>query len=101
MPCPVTTTTRYYDILFLLFLSTRFLYASTTNRDWIVGFGLGGDPGALMKLSVDHKVLCSFSPPLPFFLPVFIVQIFSADFFRESLSFVSILDFVNLQVTIS
>ncbi|KAF8809557.1 glycosyltransferase family 1 protein [Phlegmacium glaucopus] len=40
-------------------------------RDWIVGFGLGhrsagGDPGALMKLSVDHKI-------------------FSADFFRESL----------------
>ena len=67
-------------------------------RDWIVGFGLGhrsagGDPGALMKLSVDHKVSILLRLFTPFFLPVLIVQIFSADFFRESLAFVSILDF--------
>ncbi|KAF5389258.1 hypothetical protein D9757_003518 [Collybiopsis confluens] len=41
-------------------------------RDWIEGFGLefkqaGGDPGALMKLSVEHKM-------------------FSPEFFKESLS---------------
>ena len=69
-------------------------------RDWIVGFGLshrsaGGDPGALMKLSVDHKVsiALAFSSS---FLPVFILQIFSADFFRESLANVSIFGFVDL-----
>ncbi|KAG5641414.1 hypothetical protein DXG03_005259 [Asterophora parasitica] len=41
-------------------------------KDWIVGFGIGhrtagGDPGALMKLSVDNKM-------------------FSPDFFKESLA---------------
>jgi sterol 3beta-glucosyltransferase len=35
-------------------------------KDWIKGFGIehrttGGDPGALMKLSVEHRVRCIFS----------------------------------------
>ena len=72
-------------------------------RDWIVGFGLGhrsagGDPGALMKLSVDHKVpilLQTFFPPF-FLTPFFFIQIFSAEFFREGLANVSILGFVDL-----
>lgn len=42
-------------------------------RDWIVGFGLGhrpagGDPGTLMKLSVDHKVAIFLQPFHPFWL---------------------------------
>ena len=45
-------------------------------RDWIVGFGLGhrsagGDPGALMKLSVDHKVSMLLSPFISYFLTRF------------------------------
>jgi sterol 3beta-glucosyltransferase len=36
-------------------------------KGWIVGFGIGhrtagGDPGALMKLSVDNKVLIILPP---------------------------------------
>ena len=51
-------------------------------RDWIVGFGLGhraagGDPGALMKLSVDHKV----SILLQLFLPLFLTRFHRTDFF--------------------
>lgn len=39
-------------------------------KDWIVGFGIahrtaGGDPGALMKLSVDHKASIYFLDYLP------------------------------------
>ena len=67
-------------------------------RDWIVGFGLGhrsagGDPGTLMKLSVDHKVSMLLEPFLHFSYPYSFVQIFSADFFRESIANVSILRF--------
>lgn len=42
-------------------------------REWIEGFGLefkqaGGDPGALMKLSVEHKVLIFLLPSSKRFL---------------------------------
>lgn len=52
-------------------------------RDWIVGFGLshrsaGGDPGALMKLSVDHKVSMLLQSSLFFF---FLTHFHLTDFF--------------------
>ena len=55
-------------------------------RDWIVGFGIGhrsagGDPGTLMKLSVDHKVSMLFQLFLSLFLTgssySFFLRIFS------------------------
>jgi len=51
-------------------------------RDWIVGFGLGhrpagGDPGTLMKLSVDHKV----SNLLQHFPTFFLTYLRHTDFF--------------------
>ena len=57
-------------------------------KDWVEGWGVqhrtaGGDPGALMKLSVEHKVLeilmLSDSPVLIY------LQMFSPQFFKESL----------------
>jgi sterol 3beta-glucosyltransferase len=61
-------------------------------KEWIVGFGIehrtaGGDPGALMKLSVENKVCALSYIDLLLILNVTsLTQIFSPDFFRESLS---------------
>ena len=58
-------------------------------RDWIVGFGLGhrsagGDPGALMKLSVDHKVSMALKSFHLFFLTSFYTDFFCRFFPRKS-----------------
>ena len=77
-------------------------------KEWIVGFGIehrpaGGDPGELMKLSVENKVRAHVSyyackRMLNF---IFRMEMFSPDFFRESLGRVSLLLLTECRLLIS
>jgi sterol 3beta-glucosyltransferase len=67
-------------------------------KEWITGFGIdhrtaGGDPGALMKLSVENKVSCCIHDTLRRWMTL-VSKMFSPQFFKESISNVSI---VNLR----
>ena len=63
-------------------------------KEWVTGFGVahrtaGGDPGALMKLSVENKVSSAFTIPVRCWMTR-VSQMFSPQFFKESLSNVGI-----------
>lgn len=63
-------------------------------KEWITGFGIGhrtagGDPGALMKLSVENKV-SRVSMILYRYLITLASKMFSPQFFKESISNVGI-----------
>lgn len=58
-------------------------------KEWVVGFGIehriaGGDPGALMKLSVENKV--TYQCPSRQTILTNNIQMFSPEFFKESLT---------------
>ena len=64
-------------------------------KEWVIGFGLehrtaGGDPGALMKLSVENKVCDRGYPTAVSELILLYLEMFSPQFFKESLSHVRI-----------
>ncbi|KAG6900170.1 hypothetical protein C0993_001882 [Termitomyces sp. T159_Od127] len=66
-------------------------------REWIMSFNIGhrtagGDPGALMKLSVENKVCMAFLFDEPIET---VVQMFSPEFFKESLTKVRSFQFLR------
>lgn len=71
-------------------------------RDWIVGFGIGhraagGDPGTLMKLSVDHKV-CMLLQAFLLTLTSFYRTDFFCGFFPRKFSECEYFGFVDVTI---